>query len=449
MIILSIPFLDVSFVTIKHDEFSEAFPWQEFRLDYNKNPEEFPEDLPGKTSIITIRDIEQNGVNPSNISRKMEYYTEIVKNTGCLVDLELRYEINIPSENVILSHHDLSGQFNFNNLKKLMLHANSRKCKFLKLAVPVNSYNDLNQLEKLINLSENPVLIAGLGTLSKQVRILHRHLGAVGTYIGLDDHKVIEDQLTCSEARIYGIGRISEKTKISGIVGGRQVDNSLGLSFYNNYFQNNKIDAVYLPFPATDFPDLWNWCKEHSNIILGLSITMPFKKTITSFIETRFSAANFFSFKKNELYNTDLDAFCKAIEFLELKTDMNILILGTGGSAETAVAAFEEFDQVTIAGRDPVSGEKLTKRSKGKFIETQYISDMEFDVIINCTPLGMNRENPVEKFNLELPLLVIDLPYLCEDTPLIQLCKKNNIRFVDGKTFWKWQSVRQLEELCS
>ncbi len=140
------------------------------------------------------------------------------------------------------------GYSDFSKLLEIVRTANSIPAKYLKLAIPVNSFSDLTEIKKLIETSKKPVILAALGKLSFQARILFNHLGAVGTFIAPNDAKIIPDQITLKEAARYRLSSLSKKTMVCGLIGGKQVYNSIGLDFYNNLFENRNIDAVYLPF---------------------------------------------------------------------------------------------------------------------------------------------------------------------------------------------------------
>ena len=467
MIILSIPFLNKKFIQEKTKKYRSKFELLEFRLDYKKNLQEFQENIINSKTIITIRDISEGGELKIPFSEKIKYYKKVITNHNCRVDLELiHYKKNsINPENLILSYHNFSENLKVEKLQKIIKLSNSIPSKFLKIAVNINSFSDLLKIQSLISKSKKLVIFAGMGKLGKISRILYQQIGSSATFVGLNDFPTARGQLTIKEAEKYNLQKTSKSTKIGGIVGGKQVEQSLGISFYNDYFRKNKINAIYLPFVVENLDDFWKWIYNSKLIFYGFSITMPFKKEIgdrrkeigeSGFVALRgdtqdkeFSAVNLYLPKTNEFLNTDLIAFRKSFEYLQVKKYERILIYGSGGTAETALVVFQEFPNIYISGRNEKAGKKLASKYNSEFIPQIKLSEESFDLIINCTPLGMDNEDFLKRTNLKLPAKFIDLPYTTKKTPLIQKCEEENIPFVNGKMFWKWQAEKQLEKFVN
>ena len=125
------------------------------------------------------------------------------------------------------------------------------------------------ELSQIISNSNKPVIFAGMGKLGKISRILFRHLGADSTFIGLVENPTAEGQLTAEEAEFFKLNSITQKTQIGGIIGGDQVEHSLGIKYYNDLFTKEKLDALYLPFVTDEIDDLWNWINK-ANINLTI-----------------------------------------------------------------------------------------------------------------------------------------------------------------------------------
>ena len=79
-----------------------------------------------------------------------------------------------------------------------------------------------------------------MGKFGKISRILFRHLGAEATFIGLPDNPTASGQSTPQEAEILRLNTITEKTKIGGIIGGEQVEHSIGIRYYNNFLPTKR-----------------------------------------------------------------------------------------------------------------------------------------------------------------------------------------------------------------
>ena len=67
--------------------------------------------------------------------------------------------------------------------------------------------------------------------------------------------------------------------------------------------------------------------------------------------------------------------------------------------------------------------------------------------------LHMNRPQNLLHFQNKLRIKsfekIIDLPYKEKNTLLIKHCIENEIDYVDGKMFWKWQAKSQLKKFLN
>ena len=245
MLILSIPYLNNAFLA---DQVKKTgLEWIEYRLDYNSEYKKFPKKYINSKTIITFRDISEGGVKQINRKEKIEFYRKVVDKFDCLVDYELSQykDQDIPFLNLILSYHDFSEELDIQKLEKVVEISNTKVAKYLKIAINISSYSELNVIKKIIKKSNKPVIFAATGKLGKIGRILHKHLGADSTFVGLKQYNTANGQTTEEEAITLQLKDISDKTALGGIIGGEQVWLSLGLEFYNT-----------TQYPASD---VWFW----------------------------------------------------------------------------------------------------------------------------------------------------------------------------------------------
>jgi 3-dehydroquinate dehydratase type I len=453
MLILSIPYLNNAFLA---DQVKRTgLEWIEYRLDYNSEYKKFPEKYINSKTIITIRDISEGGVKQINLKEKTEFYRKVVDKFDCLVDYEISYykEQDISALNLILSYHNFSEELDIQKLEKVVEISNSKVAKYLKIAVNISSYSELIAINKIIKKSNKPIIFAAMGKLGKIGRILHKHLGADSTFVGLKHRTTADGQLTEDEVVILQLKDINEKIALGGIVGGEQVWQSLGLKFYNTIFKKRKHNAVYLPFFTDDLPDFMNWFNNAGfrDRFYGFSVTMPFKKEITKLLDPQDlinHSVNLFLPKSMRTFNSDVEAFLKCIHYLNIKTKNKVLILGSGATAESALMALAGYS-ICITSRKEHKGKELAVKYSREFIPINEIDQHDFVILINCTPLGMNNEDVLTKLRIKLPKKIIDLPYKEKNTLLIKHCIENEINYVDGKMFWKWQAESQLKKFLN
>ncbi len=432
MIILSLPFLSGNFLKNYASNIGSRYDYIEYRLDMNKDPLSVPDDLLNDRCILTYRG--------TPVPRIALWIRKQILQYKCLTDMDIEaYEemvTPIPPQNLILSHHDNRPDWKIEEIRTIVKRSNAMKSRILKLALRIERYEQLLAIPELIKLSKKPVLFVGLGPLGHVTRILYFALDSIGTYVGLDGYLTAEGQLSHTQAELYRIR--NHRCVPGGIVGGKQVLQSRGIPFYNEYFQKNDIDAVYIPFPAGELQDFLSWIDQSGLKFYGFSVTMPFKE---HFAPGNLPAGNTVSFgrKGKETFCTDLDAFERSIEALEIEPDETIVIYGSGATAELALHALKDYPSVTICGRNLQKTQALASKYGRKSSDTIPGAD----VLINCTPAGAGM-NPLPEFP-DTVRKIIDLPYSSQATRLMRFAQERKLPYIDGVQFWKWQAKRQLD----
>ncbi len=447
MIILSIPFINAAFV--KQTAKKYDCEYREYRLDYHEELRFFPTELIDEKTILTIRSPLEGGKNHFKELEKLNFLRQMVQRFNCLIDIEYYYfqkfpSSLFPSENTIISYHDFSEITSLQKLRSLSRKIDKLQIAYFKIAVNIPNFEFLTAIQDLIRNSSQKILWAGLGKFGKLSRLIYRQIGVSGTYIGLDENLTATGQLKISEAKKFELDRINEQTKIGGIIGGKQVLSSLGIKFYNDYFRKAGINAIYLPIYLDSIDNFKKWLLSKKNIFFGFSVTMPCKKQFSDMFNELEITNLLLPFSKRSK-NTDSFAFQYSLKFLQVKKEDQVLILGTGATAETALVSLQNFPHVFITGRNFTKGKLLARKFDRKFIE----QTTKFDLLINCTPLLFYEDNIFSKLNLPLPKKYLELPYSEKISGTIQKCKKENIIFVDGKKFWKWQAKMQLENFLT
>ncbi len=455
MIILSIPY------SLKDDPIVQSInkdtDFIEYRLDYGTHLGDFDVSSLTPKTIVTIRDSTEGGIHSFTRMEKLQLYKNVLRYSEALVDDEifhyLKEDHSLNPERLILSWHAKNNENAYQVLHEIVELSNRLPAHYLKLAIEVNTYSQLTILHTELSLSNKPVLFAGLGKLGKLARMLYTHLGSVGTYIGIQGQETALGQLTYEESQIFGLRSINAAYHIGGIIGGEQVWNSKGLTYYSQVFRQKSYPAAYLPFQVTDWDDFWKWFTASSKFIsfYGFSITMPWKKSITESINSETKIANCFLPGKNEAnyeyraINNDEIAFRRSLLFLNFIKGASVLIFGTGAMAEMALSIMSGYPNICIYGRNEKRQKELSDVYHVSQVSKNALNDGKWSLLINCTPLGMKGvpDNTLLQ-NLHFDN-VIDLPYSKTETPLVRFCRKKNIPVISGDVFWKWQSEKQEE----
>jgi len=159
----------------------------------------------------------------------------------------------------------------------------------------------------------------------------------------------------------------------------------------------------------------------------GFNVTIPYKEVILPFLDVltpkakKIGAVNTIYVKNNEIIgdNTDYDGFKYLLEMhLKKHPTKDIIILGSGGAAKACYVVCKDL------GFDPIVISRNVKSSAffDKIDTYDDLNHMNFDLIINTTPVGMYpniEQMPLDK-NLVSGKYVIDLIYNPLTTQLMQ-----------------------------
>ena len=182
---------------------------------------------------------------------------------------------------------------------------------------------------------------------------------------------------------------------------GYPLGHSFSISYFNQKFQDENIDAVYENYeiPSIDaLPEVLSSNPE----LKGINVTIPYKEKVLPFLDSispearAIGAVNVIrvSHKGNKTilkgYNSDVIGFTKSIEpMLDKKWHQKALILGTGGASKAIDYGLRNLGLETVF----VSRYERPGTIQYKNITPEIVK--EYNVIINCTPLGMYPKTEV------------------------------------------------------
>ena len=175
---------------------------------------------------------------------------------------------------------------------------------------------------------------------------------------------------------------------------GYPLAHSFSINYFNEKFQNEGIDAVYENFeiPTIDeFPEIIDTMPA----LRGLNVTIPYKEKVISYLDSlspearAIGAVNVIKVihkgKKTLLkgYNSDVIGFTRSIEPLLETYHKKALVLGTGGASKAIDFGLKALGLETV---------KVSRFERPDTIcYGQVTPDIvkEYNVIVNCTPIGM------------------------------------------------------------
>ncbi len=146
-------------------------------------------------------------------------------------------------------------------------------------------------------------------------------------------------------------------------------------------------------------------------------------------------------------FNTDTSGVVRPLEQRITLNDAKILVIGAGGAARAAVFGLKDRGaQVFIMNRSLAAAQKLARQAKARTVKRPDLKKLDFDVIINATPVGMGneRESPLNPEEIRAKI-VFDMVYDPAETRLLKLAKERGAEVIPGSEMFVHQAARQFE----
>lgn len=175
---------------------------------------------------------------------------------------------------------------------------------------------------------------------------------------------------------------------------GYPLGHSFSISYFNQKFKDEGIDAVYENFEIVNI-DLLPEVLDSNPNLKGLNVTIPYKQKVIPFLDKispearAIGAVNVIKVThegksvKLKGYNSDVIGFTQSIEPMLERYHKKALILGTGGASKAVDYGLKSLGLETVF----VSRYERPGTIQYGNITPEVIK--EYNVIVNCTPIGM------------------------------------------------------------
>lgn len=229
---------------------------------------------------------------------------------------------------------------------------------------------------------------------------------------------------------------------------------SFSISYFNEKFNNENIDAVYENYEIPTIEQLPEIIETNPEL-KGLNVTIPYKEKVISYLDSispearEIGAVNVIKVihkgKKTMLkgYNSDVIGFTRSIEPLLEPFHKKALILGTGGASKAIDFGLKSLKLETL---------KVSRYDRPNTIRYDQITPemmKEWNVIVNCTPCGMyphSDECPALPYEaMDNHTLLYDLIYNPDETLFMNNGKKygatvkNGLEMLLLQAFASWE----------
>lgn len=175
---------------------------------------------------------------------------------------------------------------------------------------------------------------------------------------------------------------------------GYPLGHSFSKSYFNEKFENEKIDAEYINFEIPTLDSLPEILASNPEL-RGLNVTIPYKEKVISYLDSispearaigavnviRVDHKGYNIFLKG--FNSDVIGFTKSIEPLLERFHKKALILGTGGASKAVNFGLKSL------GLETVFVSRFERPGTIQYSQITPEIIQEYNVIVNCTPCGM------------------------------------------------------------
>ena len=455
----------------KADQVVRENPFVEFRLDYLPKPalglprlKTFIEYHPEALIIATCRRVVSGGKFRGTIAAQIDLLAKAAQQGCHLVDVEIETAVKLKqsdfarlrrSANLILSFHDFRGTRKLEDA-----FANMRKypADFYKMVTTANSLYDNVVMMKFLEKYSHEYSLIGLcmGEQGVMSRLLSLRAGSQFTFASAAvGEETGPGQIAARTLReTYRIDQLDAATRVYGVVGD-PVAHSLSPVMLNTAFRRENVNAVYLALHVKSMDDLMKCVRDIP--IHGFSVTMPYKEEMVKHLDksdpltAKIGACNtVVCGQEGKLFgfNTDVSGVVRPLEMRMRLAGARILVLGAGGAARAAVFGLKERGaEVYILNRTPGPAQTLAKQARAKVVNRTMLKKMEFDAIINATPIGMEgNRDPLLISEEELKTrYFFEMVYTPAETKMVKLARAKGIHVILGLEMFVQQGARQFE----
>ena len=445
----------------------------ELRVDFLPDP-----DLPrlvknrSKPLIVTCRTPENGGefnLTPAHVGEteeeRINLLVEALRLGADFVDVE----IDAPEESrkkvldaagsphrIILSSHNFEDTpDDLESLKDRM--AAALPGAVLKIVAYARSIQDNLKVLSLLKKKKGGERITAfcMGEHGEISRILCPLFGGEFTFGALEaGQETASGQVPASVLKeVYRVNELNRDTEIYGLIG-NPVKESMGYLLHNKSYIQLGMNRVYLPFLVEDVA---SFIRDFKGLCKGFSVTMPFKQDIIPLLDevdptaSKIGAVNTIDIRNGRLkgYNTDSSGAIQALESLTPLSGKTILMIGAGGVARAVgFGAVLKGAKIVLSDMDEVRAGKLAEELGEKTCRREEWKDVNYDILVNCSPIGMHpkvEETPFPQELLKSGTVVFDAVYNPLETRLLKEAAAAGCHVVRGVDLFINQAVAQFE----
>ncbi len=437
--------------------------------------------------IVTCRRPSDGGNYKRPESERLVLLRTAVFEGADYVDLEYDIVNQVPrygKTKRIVSYHNFKETPD--NLEKIIEQMKQSDADYLKVCTMANSPSDNVRMLHLIEQSTIPMIGFCMGEFGIPSRILCGAYGSPWTYACAEsENAVAPGQIPFDQLKdLYQYNYIKRKTPVYGVIAD-PVGHSMSPLIHNSAYVDQEVDAVYVPFKVLP-EQLEHFITQDAESlnVHGLSVTIPHKEAVIPFLNQRhpsidkIGACNTIVYKEGQRlgYNTDYQASMDAISGIfnwqeplkivesddssfgrceqEPLAGKTVLMLGAGGVGKAlAIGLRLRGAELFITDIDAERAAALASRVEGHSIDWENRNTLNFDLMVNCTPVGMYPKVDASPYNSEWmkdstaarPLGAFDCVYNPEQTLFLKSAQEHGWKIASGLDMFARQAQLQYE----
>ena len=387
---------------------------------------------------------------------------------GCVPDKPMIVRVTNPQESLEMFTKDWNGYLDIGELPRpevdvpiissirddlrtmssseMVRKMNDWDCDIAVGVFMVNRPADLVSIYDASSLIQKRHVLIGLGEMGSIIRYRSKLLGNEFDYAHVGT-PMFQGQMSVDEIRAT-----ESDSLIVGLVG-HPLSQSASKRMFTQAMKEKGINGHYINFDTVSLDGLDEVIMDYD--IKGLNVTIPYKDDILAYVDVldqsakETGAASMILNTGDRLIgsNTDVDGARFAIDRagIEIEVGMKVLIIGSGGVAMACCYLFKsEGAEVTIIGRNKKTVQDLCRQFGCE--STDNYDPSAYDMIVNCTPIGMYEEEkyPIDINKLHSGQAVFDVVYT-KETQLEVVAMEHGCRMVHGLDMLIGQSMRSFE----
>jgi shikimate dehydrogenase len=236
--------------------------------------------------------------------------------------------------------------------------------------------------------------------------------------------------------------------RISAVIGD-PVSHSKSPPLFNALYARYRLPHRYIRMSSPDAATLLELARARD--FRGLSVTIPHKQAVMPHLDEvdpvagKIGAVNTIVSCGGRLrgYNTDWLGIRRPVSHLR---GGKAVVLGAGGAAAAAIYACRDLEMhLTVMNRTPERGVALAERFGCDTAPLTAFPQLEPDLVINATPVGMEPDTrsplPIEWLRKEMT--IFDLVYTPPYTPLLREAQERGCSTISGMQMFIHQAREQ------